>query len=188
MFQAQLPLTLWVEAFIIATYLINIMPLSTINMKSPFEKLFNKVLDYDKLRTFGCRCFPYLNDYNKNKFNKKSQPCVFVGYSLLHKGYHCLDLKTKRVYISKHVVFDESTFPFANLSSSCTLQESPKLVKNKWFSSSATNVEELNPITSSCDNILMLPICYAPHTSKNFDFAETSKTTTPSHETNEGIY
>ena len=95
-----------------------------------------------------------------------------------------LELKTKRVYISKHVVFDESTFLFANLSSSGTLQESPKLVKNKWFLSSATNVEELNPITSSCDNIPMLvPICYALHTSKNFDFAETSKTTTPSHET-----
>ena len=117
MFQAQLLLTLWVEAFITATYLINIMPLSTLNMKSPFEKLFNKVPDYDKLRTFGCRCFPYLKDYNKNKFNKKSKPCVFVGYNLLHKGYCCLDLENKRVYISRHVVFDENTFPLAKLSS-----------------------------------------------------------------------
>jgi hypothetical protein len=64
--------------------------------------------------SFGCRCFPYLRDYSKNKFGAKSYPCVFLGYSPTHKGYRCLHPPSKRVYLSRHVVFDETIFPYAN--------------------------------------------------------------------------
>ena len=47
-----------------------------------------------------------------SKFLKKTYPCVFIGYSPIHKGYRCLEPKTKHVYISKHVMFDEMTFPY----------------------------------------------------------------------------
>ena len=43
----------------------------------------------------------------------RSVECVFVGYSASHKGYRCLDRATGRVYISRHVVFNEDAFPFA---------------------------------------------------------------------------
>jgi hypothetical protein len=41
------------------------------------------------------------------------------------KGYKCLDLDTNRVYISRHVIFDEKSLPFKNLpSSSSTITSS----------------------------------------------------------------
>ncbi|XP_068308687.1 uncharacterized protein [Pyrus communis] len=34
------------------------------------------------------------------------------GYSLNHQGYRCLDPTTGRVFLSRHVVFDENSFPY----------------------------------------------------------------------------
>lgn len=64
------------------------------------------------MRVFGCRCFPYLRDYAKTKFDPRSLPCVFMGYSQHHKGYRCYIPQTGRVYISPHVIFDEAFFPY----------------------------------------------------------------------------
>ena len=110
LFHAQLPKHFWIEAFATAIYLINRLPCTTLNMESPFFKLFQKAPDYNSLKVFGCRCFPYLRDYARNKFDYKSYPCVFVGYSPTHKGYRCLHPISKRIFISRHVVFDEDVF------------------------------------------------------------------------------
>lgn len=38
---------------------------------------------------------------------------VFLGYSLTQSAYMCLDKSTGRIYTSRHVQFDEETFPFS---------------------------------------------------------------------------
>lgn len=42
--------------------------------------------------------------------------CVFLGYISIYKGYNCLAVSIRRVYISRDVIFDESLFPFATSS------------------------------------------------------------------------
>lgn len=88
------------------------MSSSTLKMETPFYSLYKRNTDYNSLRVFGCRYFPYLKKSNHNKFEKKTYPYIFIGYSPSHKGYRCLDPKTHRVYISWHVVFDESNVVF----------------------------------------------------------------------------
>jgi histone deacetylase 1/2 len=39
---------------------------------------------------------------------------VFLGYSSSHLGYHCLDLTSQRIYVSRHVYFHEDIFSFTN--------------------------------------------------------------------------
>ncbi len=114
LFHAWAPKNLWLEAFLTAVYLINRLPSSTIGMDTPFFKLHGVHPDYNSLKTSGCRCFPYLRDYAKNKFEPKSYPCIFLGYNPTHKGYRCLHPPTKRVYLSRHVVFDESVLPYTD--------------------------------------------------------------------------
>ncbi|KAM2558058.1 hypothetical protein TB2_015106 [Malus domestica] len=107
---SQVPHKFWVEGFLTAVYLINRLP--PVNKSSPWEQFFKKVPDYKSLWVFGCQCFPWLKPYTNSKLDPKSKMCVFIGYSLAHKGYRCLDPFTNRVYLSRHVHFDEHTFPF----------------------------------------------------------------------------
>lgn len=53
-----------------------------------------------------------MRPYNKNKLQFRYQQCVFLGYSSNHKGYICTLAPNGKVYISKHVIFDELLFPF----------------------------------------------------------------------------
>lgn len=48
----------------------------------------------------------------KHKLAFRSHACVFIGYGTQHKGYRCLDVKIGRIYTSRHVTFDEHSFPF----------------------------------------------------------------------------
>ena len=93
-----------------ATHIINRIPPSLLQSLSPFESLFSKKSDYSTFRVFGCVCHPFLRPYNRHKFQFHSSECTFLGYSPHHKGYRCLD-SSGRVYMSKDVIFHETTFP-----------------------------------------------------------------------------
>lgn len=54
-----------------------------------------------------------INHSNIHKLSPRSTPCLFLGYPSQHRGYICLDLKSRKIIISRHVVFDEETFPAA---------------------------------------------------------------------------
>jgi hypothetical protein len=99
----------WVDSFLTAVYIINRLPTPVLHQLSPFEKLFDKVPEYALLKVFGCKCFPLLRPYTANKLEYRSKPCVFLGYS--HAGYRCLEPLSGRVFLSRHVVFDEASFP-----------------------------------------------------------------------------
>jgi gag-polypeptide of LTR copia-type/GAG-pre-integrase domain len=124
-FHAQIPLQYWSDIFESIAFVINRLPSASIAFQTPFELLFNQKPDYHFFRILGCKCFPYTRPYSLHKLSPRSRTCVFIGYSSVYKGYKCLDLDTNRVYISRHVVFDENSLPFKNLpSSSSTITSS----------------------------------------------------------------
>ncbi|KAM1301045.1 hypothetical protein ACFX2H_012130 [Malus domestica] len=133
---SKVPHFYWVDVFAVAIYLINRLP--TLSWPSPCESLFKKLPCYSTLRVFGCLCFPWLKPYTSSKLDAKSKPCVFLGYSLNHKGYKCLDSVTGRLYISQHVLFDESTFPYYDLSASSTSSPLTPTSPSSAFPSSLT--------------------------------------------------
>ncbi|CAA7037242.1 unnamed protein product [Microthlaspi erraticum] len=109
---ASMPKSYWSYAFTTAVYLINRQPTPVLNMESPFKKLFGVPPNYSKLRVYGCLCFPWLRPYTANKIEDRSTPSVFIGYSQTQSAYLCLQPSTGRIYISRHVRFDETVFPF----------------------------------------------------------------------------
>jgi histone deacetylase 1/2 len=106
----SMPLKFWDEAFLTATFLINLLPSKVLNFETPTERLLHVTPNYDALRVFGCACWPNLRPYNKRKLAFRSKRCVFLGYSSLHKGVKCLDVSNGRIYIYRDVVFMRKFF------------------------------------------------------------------------------
>ena len=88
------------------------MPTPVFHNKSSFKCLLRQPPNYYFLRTFRYLCFLILRPYNAHKLDYHSTPCVFLGYSSSHLGYHCLDLSSKHLYISRHVRFNKHVFLF----------------------------------------------------------------------------
>lgn len=64
--------------------------------------------------SFWSQCFPNLWNYITKQFNECSLPCIFLGYSDKHKGYRCLYSPTRRIYVSRQVIFYEKNFLYVS--------------------------------------------------------------------------
>ena len=160
------PYSYWPYAFSTAVYLINRLPSIIRNYVSPWEILFGNSPDYKSFKVFGCACYPLLHPYNSHKFSLRSTQCVFLGYASKAKGYHCLDSNTNRLNTSRHVVFDENTFPFHDISpppsSSSTFSTHNPWLSNLLFFQAYSHSSILGPHPSS---LLPNPSILGPHPS-----------------------
>jgi len=105
---AAMPPSYWIEALSTAVFLTNRRPSSSKNNGIPYHLLHHKMPDYSILRVFGCLCYPNLSATTRHKLSPRSTACVFLGYPPSQKGYRCLDLSTRKIIISRHVVFYDS--------------------------------------------------------------------------------
>ncbi|KAJ9536884.1 hypothetical protein OSB04_029617 [Centaurea solstitialis] len=110
---ASLPTSFWHHTLQMATYLLNILPNKKLAFQTPTKILYQKDPSYSHLRVFGCLCYPLLPSTSRNKLQARSTPCVFLGYPSHHRGYKCYDLSSRKILVSRHVIFDENTFPFS---------------------------------------------------------------------------
>lgn len=106
------PLAFWAEALSTATFLLNRRPCRATASTTPHQLLFGTPPSYDDLRVFGCRCYPNTTATAAHKLSARSAVCAFIGYPADHRGYRCYDLASGRVITSRHVLFDEHSFPF----------------------------------------------------------------------------
>ena len=129
--QASLPACFWAKSLHTSNYLLNCLPSVAYPAPTPHHALFGTPPRYDHLRVFGCACYPNTTTTAPHKLAPRSTLYVFLGYSTDHKGYRCYDLTSRRVLISRHVVFDESVFPF---STTTTPTSTPEFDISSMFS------------------------------------------------------
>ncbi len=64
---------------------------------------------------FGCIAYVHVPDELRTKLDPKAEKCVFIGYSLEQKGYRCHNLVTRKMRVSRDVVFDEMNSWYADV-------------------------------------------------------------------------
>jgi histone deacetylase 1/2 len=152
----KLPSQFWSYACLTAAYLINRMPTPVLLHKSPFELLFGSSPELNHLRIFRCACFPLLRPYNHNKLQPKTSKCVFLGYSHKYKGYLCYHVPTLRLYVSRHVIFEETQFPYP--------ESSPSLLTTQPLPSSASSTCPVLLVNTENTVITSSPVSPSHHT------------------------
>ncbi|CAA7042208.1 unnamed protein product [Microthlaspi erraticum] len=121
-FQASLPLEFWGQCVLAAGYIINRTPTTILRGKTPFELLYNRPPPINHLRVFGCLCYVHNLHHGGDKFAPRSKKSVFLGYPFGKKGWRVYDLETRKMLISRNVIFCEDKFPFSTPS---TIDRSP---------------------------------------------------------------
>ena len=89
-----------------ANHLINSLPSTALNGKTPLEVWFGKPInDYDTLRVFGSTAYYHLEE---SKLYPRAKKTLFMGVTLGVKGYRLWCLYSKKIISSRDVIFDES--------------------------------------------------------------------------------
>ena len=170
--------------------LINLLPIANFGFLSLWFKLYGHHPNITSLKVFGCACYPYIRAYTKHKLEYKTIECIFLGYSIVSKGYLCLDLHSNHLYACMHVLFNESKFH----SQSSLLNPLPifaKLAPDIWLSNllylhssnqpsilgsyvqstpnpSTTTLHTTSPLSSTTSAFILVPHSSSPsHTSPN---------------------
>lgn len=123
---ASLPLKSWHYDFQTAVFLINRMSTRVLHLQSPFQVLFRQIPNYSQFKVFLCLCYPYIPPYNQHKLSYRSVNACFLAIVQTTKViYICLDHTSNRMYITRHVVFHESIFPFRSSTEPSQSTKSP---------------------------------------------------------------
>jgi len=98
----------WEDAVRTANYIHNRLPHAGNNNKVPFEELYNRRVDYDKFRVFGCQAFFYVPKQFRKKFNGTSLPGIFLGYDETNPtAYIIYDTTNNKIVLARTVEFFE---------------------------------------------------------------------------------
>ncbi|CAL9029386.1 unnamed protein product [Prunus brigantina] len=97
----------WAEAVSTAVYLQNRCFTTSVLSKTPFEAFTGRKPGIKHLKVFGCICYTHVPSPLRQKFDDKARKGVFMGYGSCEKGYRLYDLQSKKIVLSRSVIFNE---------------------------------------------------------------------------------
>ncbi|CAA7037483.1 unnamed protein product [Microthlaspi erraticum] len=104
----HIPNYLWGEAVRHATYLINRVATRVLVAQTPYKAFKKKKPNVEHLRVFGCISYAKIETQHLKKLDDKSRILVHLGTEPGSKAYRLLDPASRRIIVSRDIVFDES--------------------------------------------------------------------------------
>jgi hypothetical protein len=106
----QVPKNLWTEAAQSAVKFINFSPTKANLGLTPDEQFYSVKPDLSQLRIFGCLAHVHIRKDLRNKLEPRSETRIYLGTDEESKGYRIFIPSSKKVIITKDVIFDENRF------------------------------------------------------------------------------
>lgn len=82
----------------------------TVQNMTPKEAWNGQRLAVDHFRIFGRVAYAHVPDQKRKKLDDKGEKCNFLGNSDQSKAYKLYNPSTKKILISRDVVFNENQF------------------------------------------------------------------------------
>ena len=112
---ACLPRSFWQDAVETALHIYNWQPMCHHQWKTPIEIFNGNKPNISYFRIFGSHAYIFIPpEQQRDKLSPKAKEMVFIGYEPNTKGYCFWSTAQYRVFISTHVLFDETVFPFCS--------------------------------------------------------------------------
>ncbi|CAL8998661.1 unnamed protein product [Prunus brigantina] len=105
--EKKLPYMFWGEAVNTAVYIQNRCPTKALENTTPFEAFSGRRPGIKHLKVFGSICFCHVPSQLRSKLADSAVKCILVGYGKCEKGYRVYNLQTKKITVSRSVIFDE---------------------------------------------------------------------------------
>nr|GEU74116.1 hypothetical protein [Tanacetum cinerariifolium] len=104
---SKLPLFFWAEAIATACYTQNKSIIIPTHEKIAYHIINDRKPSTKHLYIFGCTCYLIRDGENLDKMKEKGDPCILVGYYTQSKGYCVYNKRTRLIFESIHLRFDE---------------------------------------------------------------------------------
>src|SRR6266478_6204000 len=118
--EAKLPGSFWGDALGTFVHVLNRSPSSSLKDITPYEAWFGRKPSVEHFRVFGCQAYVHVQKKQHTSFEPKSRQCIFLGYPPDYKGWKVYDPLTRKITISRDIIFDEQTMPGTKTSASDT--------------------------------------------------------------------
>ena len=125
----QVPSVFWGEAVCTAVYVLNRSRTKALNNKTPFEAWHGKKPKVSHLKVFGCVANVKLVGPGQSKLSDRSVKIVFIGYESGTKGYKLYNPTTRKLVVSRDVIFGENKlWNWTNAGSNTVEQETETFI------------------------------------------------------------
>jgi len=107
LYEKKVPRKLWEEAVNWSNYVLNRCLTLMVKNITPAEAWNGIKPSVDHFRVFGCITHVHVLEAKRTKLDNRSVKCILLGVSEESKGYRLFNPITKKVVVSRDVIFEE---------------------------------------------------------------------------------
>ena len=101
---------LWSELVLAVVHIKNRLPSKAIRNQIPLELMTGKISSLTHLRVLGCDAYALFKAPGRNKLQQKANHYILVGYGVDAGTYRLYDTSTRKILVSRDVVFNEEGY------------------------------------------------------------------------------